>query len=183
MSYKGEQTNFAKEIKLFAEQVQVLEDAAWDVYTKRTVDACVTYGLSDTLDQIGVLVGESRLGRSNSDYATAIRARIQMNSSQGEPERLIAAIKSICNTTICRYYEDYPAKVLLEIETESEPADLLNTMQKIASGGVKVTVVVTHGSPFIFSSVADPNPPDEIGLGFSSVASPTHGGKLSKLSH
>jgi hypothetical protein len=185
-SNKGLQSNFAKETRLFAAQVQALEDAAWDVYTKQTIDAAVTFSLDAVLDRIGELVGESRLARSNFDYAVAIRARIQMNASQGEPERLISAIRAVCTTEDITYLEFYPATIYLTFGSSTAPANIAEIMRKIKSGGVKLDLVRSDADePFICTRLDGGGVPvvvsDEIGLGCSSLAEPTHGGKLSKI--
>lgn len=181
----ADKTNFSKEIRAFAAQVQALEDAVFDVYSKRNISDAVTYGLDAVLDGFGEIVGESRLARNNSDYATAIRARIQMNASKGEPERMIAALKAITGSAVVTYRENYPASVAMEYEGITIPANLAKTMQKIAPAGVRVTINKTIADPFICTSLDGTGTPiivsDSVGLGLSSLAEPTHGGKLSAL--
>jgi hypothetical protein len=178
-SNKGLQSNFAKEIRLFASQVQALEDAAWDVYTKRTIDAAVTFSLDAVLDRIGELVGESRLARSNFDYAVAIRARIQMNASQGEPERLISAIRSVCDTEDIDYQDLSPATIHIQFGSDTAPSNILEIMKKIKSGGVQIFLVKSDpDDAFMFASESTSETDSD--HGFSDLSQIT-GGKLSEL--
>lgn len=63
------------------------------------------------LDNLGKLVGESRLGRNDEDYRKAILARIYINNSDGTPINLIEILKTITKTEDVKYFEHYPANV------------------------------------------------------------------------
>ena len=85
------ETNFSKEIGFFGDQVQELENAVFDIYNLRDLDVAT----GETLDYIGGLVGQPRpAGMIGDDvaYLALIRGKIQINSSSGEPDRLINAL-------------------------------------------------------------------------------------------
>lgn len=83
--------NYASVIDAIAGEVQALEDALFDVLTKRMVSNAV----GAQLDQWGKLVGEPRNGKSDALYRHFIRVRVLRNTSQGTPERLIAVLKGL----------------------------------------------------------------------------------------
>lgn len=73
--------------------VASFETAAWDVYTKRTID--LAFG--STLDAIGKIVGEPRNGAVDDTYRRYIRARIATNRSGTVPENLITIARLVIN--------------------------------------------------------------------------------------
>lgn len=146
---KGDLSNFAMEIRSFGIQVEELLDAAAIVKSVRSIDAALQYGIDQgwdadinpLLDGIGDIVGQPRYNHSNAEYVILLRAKILMNASRGEPERIIAAIRAICQTAVIRYDEYYPASIVVEFESDTAPEGLLAIMQKIVSGGVRIEVI------------------------------------------
>lgn len=66
-------------LSVFLRRVQDLEDVLWDVIDMRALETAS----GAQLESLGALVGESRLGRSDSDYRLAIRLRVRVNRSKG----------------------------------------------------------------------------------------------------
>ena len=92
---------------LWSERMQALEDAAWSVLTDRWIAPAA--GVQ--LDELGAIVGEPRLGRTDETYRDALEVRISINRSGGEPERIIEFLTRIANADQVIYKEIYPAKV------------------------------------------------------------------------
>ncbi len=185
---KGERSRFAKEIRAFADQVQDLENAAHIIYTTRSIDAGLQYGITQgwdidknpILDDIGDIVDQPRYNHNNADYAIFLKAKIMMNASRGEPERIIETIRSICGTEVIRYYEYYPASIVVEFESDAVPEGLNSIMQRIVSGGVRIGIVASSETDaFAFSDDGTLGSGDAV-HGFAPV-NQSSGGKLSAL--
>ena len=76
-------------------QYQALEDAAWQLYTLRSVDTAEGW----VLDVLGKLVGERRQGSPDADYRIRVRARIRANLSDGTIEDVLAVFKLLLGGT------------------------------------------------------------------------------------
>jgi hypothetical protein len=74
-------------IKSYMVEVQLLEDALWDIFTKRLLQNSPT---GDLLDKIGKIVGQDRNGFDDASYLVFISARIKTNRSDGRRETLLA---------------------------------------------------------------------------------------------
>jgi|WetSurMetagenome_2_1015567.scaffolds.fasta_scaffold576694_1 hypothetical protein len=184
---KGDVTNFVKEMKAFLRQVREIEYWAGVIKSTRSIDAALQYGIDRRwsfdknflLDDIGDIVGMPRYNKSNFDYSVMLKAKIQMNASRGEPERIISAIRAICQTEVIRYYEYYPASVVVEFESDVVPDGINQIMEKVVSGGVHINVVQMASDAFAFSADGS----DELGdtaHGFAPVDQ-SSGGRLSQV--
>lgn len=125
-----------KILKLFSiylGQLQELENAFSDLLTETTLDNST--GLH--LDNIGEIVGESREGRTDVQYRTAIRVRINLNKSGGTIEDLINLATGIAGTPIdISIDEIFPAGFLANILTPISPGltDVSKISTFVASG-------------------------------------------------
>jgi len=135
------------------------------------------------LDICGAMVGETRQGREDVYYRDAIKLRILMNGSCGEPERLITAIRFFYNPTKIKYSELWPAKVLLQCtSTISPPNGLLEKLQMLAMAGVKVMLQWDTGAPYFgFSAEGGIQLDKDIrGFGETGAGNENVGGKFSE---
>jgi hypothetical protein len=146
---QGDQSRFSKEIQIFATQVQEIEQAISDVISLRELDNAT----GKTLDYVGEVVGISRpYGLNDAAYLIIIKAKIQMNASGGEPERLIAAIRALTTAGDVAFW-DIPFLVSLEFPGTSIIDGLWNFIKRIVAGGVELRLVnVDSLSPFTFDS-------------------------------
>ena len=149
---QGDITRFAQEIKAFADVVQLLDNAAIDVYNKRSVGTA----FGQTLDYVGSQVGCSRPANMVGDddsYRALIRATIQMNYSGGEPERLIAAMEILTSAVAATVnYQDYYLMASLEF-VGTVIVNLWNLIKRIVAGGVNLRLVQkSPTTPFLFDS-------------------------------
>jgi predicted ATPase len=143
----GDPSNVSKFVRVFADQIQLLENATADVKILRQF----AHAENAQLDSIGAIVGENRQGKSDAEYRIAILARINTNASRGEPERLITALRQITASIDIHLTEHYPAMVHLEFSSAVIVTGLLEYMQRVCSGGVKLIITqysTTH--PFRF---------------------------------
>lgn len=88
-----------------ADQWQQLEDAFWDLLTKRGLPTA--FGAQ--LDVLGKLVGQPRNGNDDPAYLAFIYIRIAEINSQGTPEELIHIYSSLFGNARIQYDEYYPA--------------------------------------------------------------------------
>jgi len=175
MGYRGDPTLFSKLIQSLAAQIQNLENATWDTGTLRRLDVATVA----QLDSIGEIVGETRQGKSDPEYKTAIIAKIHMNASCGEPERLIAAIKTLTGATIVVYREMFPASVYINFESDTVVNQLYNYIQRLCPAGVQLLLVQSDDDDaFMFASGSSSEVDTD--HGFSDLSQIT-GGKLSNL--
>jgi hypothetical protein len=132
-AFKGK-ANIEGLLKVFAIQMQDLENAAFELLTQRMITWQIGYSVpnDDTtgdsttildaegvwLDVLGRIVGEPRGGRLDPEYVQAIRFRIRVSRSQGTPNDLqeIALLGSGGGTVV--YTEDpasEPAWLRIEV--------------------------------------------------------------------
>lgn len=94
-------------IGISADRIQGLEDALQQILRERWVNEAI----GDQLDELGAIVGEERLNRNDRQYRPAIRLRIELNRSGGEPESVIRFVERGFGADIVDYREIYPAKI------------------------------------------------------------------------
>lgn len=75
-------------------QVQAIEDALWQLFTERWIDTAV----GTQLDVLGKIVGEKRLGETDTDYRLRLRARIKTHKSSGTIEDVLGVFKALTST-------------------------------------------------------------------------------------
>ena len=115
-------------VSIYLRQIQDVENAASDLLTETNLDNAT--GIH--LDNIGVIVGESRTGRSDLQYRTAIRARILLNTSNGTMEDVIALAISVAGAPVTiTVTEFFPAGFVAHINEPIDPA--VTDIDKIAS--------------------------------------------------
>lgn len=143
----GDPSKVSKFVRVFSDQIQVLEDNAADVKFLRQFSSAENAQLAE----IGTMVGENRQGKTDANYRIAILARINANASRGEPERIITALHQIQNTTVIHYTERYPATINLAFAAPTTVPGLIPYLQKVCPGGVGLVVEQIHlTKPFRF---------------------------------
>jgi hypothetical protein len=185
----GAVSYFTQEMMAFGDQVQALETAIMAIYLCRGIDAAVEYEYSQTLDDIGSIVGcpphivDGSATMSDGDYALALRAQIQMNASQGEPERLISAIQFLTapagdTPSKIDFVAYQPASVCLNVDNpEVIPIYLQQVMDKVKAAGVALTVQISTDHMFCFS-LDGFTPWYTGGKGFRPTSASSDGGQL-----
>jgi len=162
--------NLHEILKSASAQMQEISQALNDLHTLRSIENA--FGLS--LDGIGEIIGELRAGREDDEYRAAIKFRIGINISSGQPETIISVTKSATEASFVQYQEIYPAKVLLTVNGGIPPSGLKIAIQKILPAGVGLEIdYIMGGLPFVFAG-------DNDGLGFSEVNWANEGGILAE---
>lgn len=125
---------------------QQVEDMLYDLFTKRAVDTAV----GRQLDILGIIVGETRNGATDSGYRIRIKTRIIRNVSSGTGDSLLSAFNLLfAGVYTFTFFESYPAEASLEINNTSiygnvppgTQTDYLNVMNDLLPAGVGSNLV------------------------------------------
>lgn len=128
-----------KYLSVYLRRFQDLENVTWDIINKRLLVSAV----GDQLDMLGDLVGEGRLGRSDTDYRSAIGLRIRVNRSQGRAEDIID-VADLASAENAEYYEYYPAGFAVEIFNATSPTVVARMLYATKSAGTGGALVFTN---------------------------------------
>lgn len=123
---------FANLLSSYVFEVQDIEDALFQILDDTNLDTAE----GQQLDNIGEIVGEERQGRNDLQYATAIRARILLNTSEATIEDVILLIGALQPGLTTFVYEYFPAAFIAMIATPIDPnvVDIDQIATIVASG-------------------------------------------------
>lgn len=149
-------------IRVKAERTQIIEDAIWSVVTEKWIGDAE----GQQLNELGAIVGEPRLGRSDEEYIEAIGIRIRLNSGGGSPELILTYLRFVFQTENVRIEEIFPAsfKVFAGVDVTLEQAQALRRLVGAGIGTIFVSFI-GEGIPFGHSEFGFPPPPDVLGFG------------------
>jgi hypothetical protein len=156
--FKGK-TKLEVLLRVFAKQVQELENVFFDLLFLRSLDKAFGF----QLDELGRLLDLEREGRNDKTYRQWLKARIRLNLSSGTPEDIIALIRAMVGDKDVEIIESFPAhfdvKVNEPINVDGNQVSTLMLSGKPA--GVRgIFHWYEHKTPFVFDG--DPG-----GLGFN----------------
>lgn len=130
------------------------------------------------LDNIGKIVGLARFpGDGDETYRQKIFAEIKVNTSEGEPERVIETFQLFTGALLVILIEWFPAEV--SVESEYLPPDqatvdlLLGIIEKVLPAGVRCDSILTFDATEAFAMEGSLP-----GLGFDDDSAPGSGGKF-----
>lgn len=109
--------------------LQELENVLWDVINLRVLSVAT----NAQLDTLGDLVGEPRLGRTDTDYRAAIRVRIKVNRSKGQSEDVLQVAKLL--DAACTYDEFAPLAWEVTSWNPSSPGDFIRLLTQAKAAG------------------------------------------------
>jgi len=112
-------TKFKALINACNEKAQDIETALFEIRSEFEIDVAV--GVQ--LDILGSIFTEDRVGRNDTDYRYAIKAKAG-NQFSGEPETIIAIIQSIFLATYVYYRPFYDAKYYINTDADISSSDL-----------------------------------------------------------
>lgn len=104
--------------------------------TQRGIDNA--YG--DRLDQIGLIVGVKRSGKTDYEYRKVLRARLVINNGEATPNEMIDSLLILSGATYARYYEHYPASAILVCDGDVSK-DSPSIMKTLTPAGVRGGIV------------------------------------------
>lgn len=171
-------TELHKLITALLSPIQEVEYVMSDLITLTTLETAT----ADQLDIIGEIVGESRNNRTDTDYRVAIKLRIFLNKSAGEPEVLIMLCRFLTRATKIHYTETYPAKCTLVFKTiYPPPSNLRESLELVAPTGVKLFLDQSDNDPDFGFDGEGSYPPESDVLGFGEEGMPEEGGKFVEI--
>ena len=162
--------------RILATQTQEIEDAFYDLLTKRWIDSAE----GAQLDIIGDILKTTRSGYSDDIYRIRIKAAIIRYTSLGRIEDLIAAFALLTQAEKVLFKGVFPAKIRLIAYNATAPVGTETEIRAAIEGAVAAGVgieslVITNDTPFVFFGNPNPN-----GKGFGSSISGYVGGNFAK---
>lgn len=164
-------------LRSLIDQIQDAEDAYQQLLNFRSIDNA----FGQTLDLIGSIVGATRLtGESDDNFRLRIRYQVSLNTSEGQPERVLDSYRLITGESFVLIQELYPAAVSVSsafaFADQAEVDRVLAVVESVAPAGVRVDYlgVFDATEPFAFQGVAS-------GAGFGTVTDANVGGKFAKI--
>ena len=139
--------NLIKLLTIYLDQVQELNLAQQDLSNLSTdINTATGY----QLDIIGNLLGTTREGRLDEDYRTVIQNMIAVNTGSGTPNDVIGFLKTLTKANKVRYWEHYPASIILETDGESLPLNLVPIVDNTAPAGVRLGGIIVVEDNYAF---------------------------------
>lgn len=136
--------NFIRLFTALGDGAQDIEDTQFELLEDRSLGTAT--GVQ--LDLLGDLLGETRQGRTDEDYRSALSLRIIISQESGEPESIIRAALSLSGATRVQLLEGFPASIVVDIR-EGDPPDNFNSELKRATmAGVGLTTIQSSANPF-----------------------------------
>jgi hypothetical protein len=131
--------------------LESLQSESDSVKTERWIDTAI----GSQLDGCGYIVGETRQGRDDDAYRSAIRFRVFVNISEGTPGALIKGLDYLVDSDDKQYIEMYTATAILFANGPNVPVDIQAQIQDLAPAAISdVPVLVSYTElPFRFSKV------------------------------
>lgn len=123
----------------YAAEMQLLENAIWDVITQRLLP----YAAGVNLNVLGAIVGQSRGGLTDPQYRARIQVRIRINRSFGRPTDVLEVLGMLSSDTFAIY--ESTAAFLIDYTTVPT-ADLTQQLAAIVretrAAGIRAIVQV-----------------------------------------
>lgn len=168
--------NLEKAIKAFISGAQSLEDTLFDLKEKRL-------GVFDAegkqLDRIGEIVGQVRLNFGDDFYRILLLARIGINVSNGESERVINTARLLTAANFIHNRNYFNGEIGIGSDGQINPLTvdfLISNLQRVAMAGVRINELCIYDPDEAFA-MDGPNV-KTIGQGFGSIYDNEVGGKF-----
>lgn len=171
--------NIENIISIHAEGYQSLEDVLFDLKEKR-INIFEAEGVQ--LDNIGRFVGQDRMNFDDDFYRILIFARIGINVSDGDGERVINTAKLLTKAQFVHYMNLGLAEIAVGSDGMVNPLTvdfLITNLEKVAMGSVRVAYLAIYDGDDSFS--VDGKNKKTIGKGLGSINDENSGGKLAKI--
>lgn len=142
-------------VKAMLTPIQESEDVASQLRSDRWISTAV----GKQLDGCGYIVGETRQGRSDDTYRTAILFRVFVNISNATPEDLIHGLRYLTSPDDIQYIEQFPATAMLFSDGPNIQDNIQSVMQDLAPAAIAtipVMVSFARKSPFRFGKENNP---------------------------
>jgi len=147
----------------YLDSINELEDVYFQLLEERSLDTAI----GAQLDNIGLIVGEPRDGRSDNDYRDGISLRVAINASDGTEPRVVELLKLLSGAETAVYQENFPAGVIIKLEgpETSVSQTVLDELKNILGATItaELSFVTFMDPPFVFEG-------DSTGEGFADVS-------------
>lgn len=168
--------NLESVIKSLTTGTQDLEDTFFDLCEKR-LDLNQAEG--EQLDQFGTIVGQERMNFDDDFYRILLLARIGINVSNGDPERIIDTLKLLTSANFVHYMNLNGAEIAVGSDGIINPLSvefLISNLQRVVAGGVRVNYLCIYDKTEAFA-LAGTNT-KTVGKGLGTIYDTNVGGKL-----
>jgi hypothetical protein len=161
----------------YLDPVQELEDAIWDVLTRRLIQNAE----GEQLDFLGNLVGQPRLALEDAEYRIYLIARIRINRSHGHADDVIEVLTLVEHAEFL-FHDRGGASI--EIEYTEVPSTSVLVLLDLARAAKAAGVQLAINFPslldgFIFGNSSDPSTLEPGENGFGDAQGADVGGYLS----
>lgn len=162
----------------YTNRSQEIENLLWDMLLGLLIDNAVGVNL----EILGKLVGQERISTDDELYRRAIKARVRINISQGQPEDLYYIIRVMVPGSSFTYLDVYPAMIIIEIDDSMVANDpgLLSVFlwaARAAGVGFRLWYNVSGENTFSFSGGDDYDQiVEDNDRGWGYIPSPSVGG-------
>lgn len=173
--YKG-RVNFESILRSIVYGYDELEDCFFNLDEKRL---SIFDAEGEQLDQVGKIIGQERLNFDDAFYRVLLLARIGINVSNGEPERIINTLKLLTRANFVHYMNLRNAEIALGSDGVINPLTvefLITNLERTVMGGVRVNYLCIYDPDEAFA-MDGPNT-KSVGKGFGSIYDANAGGKL-----
>ena len=103
------------------------------------------------LDVIGIIVGEERLGKSDTDYRNAIKSRIIINNGSGESETIIFAFTQFYSAGLVHVLNIGEGNLQIRVDILITQ-EIFNFFLDIIDAGIGLIITTGNIHPFGFTS-------------------------------
>jgi hypothetical protein len=142
--------NFNKILKIVAEPFDELKVVFSDL--KGILNIANSSGKQ--LDLIGHIVLESRNGRNDVDYRSALTLKIFKNTSRAFVEDIVKILTIVTNATKVVYSDNPPAAYTIYTNGKTIPSNIQSIIDKLSAAGVEVLIYASCGeTPFIATEI------------------------------
>ena len=151
--------NIEKLVRVFAGELQELEDALVDIMYNLCVfdikdsdgNTLVNQAYGKSLDLIAAVVGaEPRQGMTDDQYRAEIALQIAINTSMGNIHDVTDALKKITQGTVIEWTDDFPAGINFVTNGNYAGREVLDQITQILSAAVGFSIAYRDDSVGVF---------------------------------
>lgn len=149
--YRGEQPRLQAFLEAFLDEVQSIENAAFQVLT----GVWPWTAIGNQLDVIGRIVVQPRYGMVDDEYRVFILGRIFVNKGDGQLPQFFELLDDILGITPVQAYEWWPAGFRIAVAGVSYPSPTIDLVYDLKGGGIYFEFVYSEqdeGTIFTTSS-------------------------------
>lgn len=151
--HKGK-PNFENFLTIFLQRIQGLEDDLKNFVEKRSLSTATDYQLDEIAQELGI----RRDGDTDARLRTRCYAQIAQYWSSGKVEQIVTILSLLTDATEVRITEIFPAKIQVEIKTDSAVDSAIEDVIRnaLAAGvGLEEPIALVPNDYFGFSDDPD----------------------------